>query len=65
MSLITIDSNLINDIVVVMNNNKKLKEIKVSKLILTQNYNDVQHLENYLVKITGLKSFTITAWLHF
>ena len=62
MSLITIDSNLINDIVIVMNNNRKLKEIKVSKLILAQNYNDVQHLENYLVKITGLKSLTITGY---
>ena len=62
MSLITIDSDLISDIVVVMNNNSKLKEIKVSKLVLTHNYNDIQHLGNYLVKITGLKSFTITGY---
>ena len=61
MSLITIDSDLISDIVVVMNNNNKLKEIKVSKLLLRQN--DFQHLvENYLVKFTGLKSLTITGY---
>ena len=60
MSLITIDSDLISDIAVVMNNNSKLKEIKVSKLLLRQN--DFQHLENYLVKFTGLKSFTITGY---
>ena len=60
MSLITIDSDLISDIVAVMNNNSKLKEIKVSKLLLRQN--DFQHLENYLVKFTGLKTFTITGY---
>ena len=58
MSLITIDSDLISDIVVVMNNNSKLKEIKVSKLILR--HNDFQYLGNYLVNITGLKSLIIT-----
>ena len=62
MSLITIDSDLISDIAVVMNNNSKLKEIKVSKLILT--HNDFQHLGNYLVKITGLKSLNITGYIY-
>ena len=61
MSLITIDSDLISDIAVVMKNNSKLKEIKVSKLILTRN--DFQHLGNYLVKITGLKSLNITGYI--
>ena len=60
MSLITIDSDLISDIVAVMNNNSKLKNIRVSKLLLSQR--DFQHLENYLVKFTGLKSFTITGY---
>ena len=61
MSLITIDSDLISDIVVVMNNNSKLKEIKVSELILRQN--DFQHLKNYVVKFTGLKSLNITDYI--
>ena len=63
MSLITIDSDLISDIVVVMSNNSKLKEIKVFKLILTHTYNDRLYLGNYLVKITGLKSLDITGYI--
>ena len=63
MSLITIDSDLISDIVVVMSNNSKLKEIKVFKLILTHTYNDRLYLGNYLVKTTGLKSLDITGYI--
>ena len=61
MSLITIDSDLISDIVVVINNNDKLKEMKLSKLIIR--HNDFEHLGNYLVKITGLKSLNITGYI--
>ena len=60
MSLITIDSDLISDIAVIMNNNSKLKEIKVSKLVLRDN--DFQHLGNFLLNIIGLKSLTITGY---
>ena len=61
MSLITIDNDLISDIAVIINNNSKLKEIKVFKLLLI--HNDIQHLGNYLVKITGLKSLNITGYI--
>ena len=61
MSLTTIDSDLISDIAVVMKNKSKLKELKFSKLMLR--HNDFQHFENYLVKITGLKSLNITGYI--
>ena len=60
MSLITVDGDLINDIIDVMENNNNLKEIKISKLMLRDD--NFCCLKNHLVKISGLKSFSITGY---
>ena len=53
-NLISVDSGLIKDIAVSMNNKSKLEEIKISELTIIGD--DFYHLRSYLGKISGLKS---------
>ena len=52
-----IDSELASDIAVSITKNSKLKELKISELVLIQS--NFQHLYKYLVKIKGLTTVNI------
>ena len=60
MSLMTVDGELVNDIIDVIESNSNLKEIKISKLVLRDD--NFYHIKDYLVKISGLKSISITGY---
>ena len=57
-SKISVDNELASDVSRLMINNSKLKKLNLCKLTLNQS--GFEHLKNHLVKITGLKSFSIT-----
>ena len=58
MSSITIDSNLVKRVIAIMESNRNLKDMKVSKLLLR--CDDFQYLKAYLVKVTALQLLSIT-----
>ena len=61
ISFITIDSGLVKEIIAVLKNKSKLKEISISGLLLR--HYDFKHLKNYLLKFTGLKLLGITGYI--